>query len=217
MSWRNAMYLKFCVTSLINTNKVENYLPNWHPFFTEYTVFRSNNMAPKEVSAEDILIAEGTATLELADKQVCRIPSKLLLCIWCFHYDVNLLQLCSCCIASIRSWLMSLISIFFWFFQFSRRRVCIKLLHATTTQPQSISVSSRVWFLVWPQGCMLVLTMQPAGLSRAPIFLKISCMSTLRASGAIFLHHPLPPIPTPIAYEELCTMCWCQNYIHVHW
>jgi hypothetical protein len=34
-----------------------------------YTVFRNTSPAAKEVSAEDILIAEGTATLELADKQ----------------------------------------------------------------------------------------------------------------------------------------------------
>lgn len=34
-----------------------------------YTVFRNASPAAKEVSAEDILIAEGTATLELADKQ----------------------------------------------------------------------------------------------------------------------------------------------------
>lgn len=34
-----------------------------------YTIFRSATPAAKEVSAEDILIAEGTATLELADKQ----------------------------------------------------------------------------------------------------------------------------------------------------
>ena len=33
-------------------------------------MFRSSAAAAKEVSAEDILIAEGTATLELADKQV---------------------------------------------------------------------------------------------------------------------------------------------------
>ena len=36
---------------------------------TAFTVFRSSSPAAKEVSAEDILIAEGTATLELADKQ----------------------------------------------------------------------------------------------------------------------------------------------------
>ena len=36
---------------------------------TAFTVFRSSSPAAKEVSAEDILIAEGTATLQLADKQ----------------------------------------------------------------------------------------------------------------------------------------------------
>lgn len=34
-----------------------------------FSVFRSSSPAAKEVSAEDILIAEGTATLELADIQ----------------------------------------------------------------------------------------------------------------------------------------------------
>lgn len=35
-----------------------------------FTVFRTSGESPKAVSAEDILIAEGTATLELADQQV---------------------------------------------------------------------------------------------------------------------------------------------------
>lgn len=39
--------------------------------FAAYTAICSSGSSPKAVSAEDILIAEGTATLELADQQVC--------------------------------------------------------------------------------------------------------------------------------------------------
>ena len=53
------------------------WIPNnsFHPsfffiiLFPVCTIFRSATPPTKEVSAEDILIAEGTATLELADKQ----------------------------------------------------------------------------------------------------------------------------------------------------
>jgi hypothetical protein len=59
---------------LFSTNS-EMTWPVWPPKITSnqtilaYTVFRNTSPAAKEVSAEDILIAEGTATLELADKQ----------------------------------------------------------------------------------------------------------------------------------------------------
>jgi hypothetical protein len=50
--------------------------------FAAYTAICSSGSSLKAVSAEDILIAEGTATLELADQQVCSSNY------WLFRYQL---------------------------------------------------------------------------------------------------------------------------------